>query len=350
MSFLDATPARLEARGRRARGSASVPRMRIATFLPHVGVFGGVRRFLELGNAWSAAGHVVTLYHPSGEAPAWLAYRGRVVPLEQAAGESSDLAFCADRYTFDAFAAHRATMRVFYAVAHDEPGVTRAAAIPGMRLAANSSELRARIARATGQPVLDGIGGIHTGQFHPEPVLRPGGALRILLNGRRSRPRKGTDLVLRALAGLAADVPLEILLFDSVSAQNRQDPRDGAPLPANARFVMNPSQAELVGLYQSSHVFVAAERKAGWCNTALEAMACGAAVICTPSGTGDFARDGENALVVRVRHPWFFRRAIRRLLADRALRERLAAAGPPEAARWTWEMLAAKLLAQLATD
>ena len=37
--------------------------MRISTFLPHVGVFGGVRRFLELGNAWCAAGHEVT-YHP----------------------------------------------------------------------------------------------------------------------------------------------------------------------------------------------------------------------------------------------------------------------------------------------
>ena len=33
--------------------------MRIHTFLPHVGVFGGVRRFLELGNEWTALGHEV---------------------------------------------------------------------------------------------------------------------------------------------------------------------------------------------------------------------------------------------------------------------------------------------------
>src|SRR5438552_2113927 len=41
--------------------------MRIALFLPHVGVFGGVRRFIELGNAWTASGHAVTLFHPGGE-------------------------------------------------------------------------------------------------------------------------------------------------------------------------------------------------------------------------------------------------------------------------------------------
>jgi glycosyltransferase involved in cell wall biosynthesis len=110
---------------------------------------------------------------------------------------------------------------------------------------------------------------------------------------------------------------------------------------------MNPSQTELAGLYQSSHLFVAAERKAGWCNTALEAMASGATVVCTASGTRDFARNGENALVT-LRHPFFLRRAVARALHDSSLRERLGRAGVEEARAWTWERLATKLLAQLA--
>ena len=196
--------------------------------------------------------------------------------------------------------------------------------------------------------VLDGIGGINTRQFRPDPARRAEAPLRVLLNGRRSRPKKGTDIVLRALAGLAGRVPdFEVVLFDSLGPQNRQDPRDGAPLPANARFVLDPTQEELVALYQSAHLFVAAERKAGWCNTALEAMACGVAVVCTPSGTRDFARHGGNALVARWRHPWALRPPIARLLRDPALRQRLGAAGPATAAAWTWEALAAKLLAQL---
>jgi len=93
-------------------------------------------------------------------------------------------------------------------------------------------------------------------------------------------------------------------------------------------------------------VFVAAVRRAGWCNTALEALASGCALVCTRSGTTDFARHGENALV-SWRNPWSLRAAIRTLLADAPLRQRLAAAGPPSAVPWSWDKLARKILEQL---
>lgn len=320
--------------------------MRIALFLPHVGVFGGVRRFIELGNCWVGAGHEVVLFHPEGGPPGWLPFAGRTAPLADAAAEGSDLAFCADPHTLGDFLAHPTARRVYYVVIESDPGLARAAAAPGVLLAANSGALRRTVARATGRPVLDGVGGIRTDRFRAEPARRAAAPLRVLLNGRRSRPKKGTDLVLAALRGLAGRVPeFEVVLFDHVDEHNRQDPRDGAPLPSNARFVLNPSQDDLVALYQSAHVFVAAERKAGWCNTALEALACGCALVCTRSGTRDFARNGENALVV-LRHPFTLRRALRRVLADAELRARLAAAGPASAAPWAWGRLAAKLLEQ----
>ena len=322
--------------------------MKISAFLPHVGVFGGVRRVIELGNAWTALGHEVTLYHPGGEPPSWLPFRGRVTPLAVAATTGGvDLALCADPHTFDAFAAHRARTRVYYCVIEGDPGAERALRDAGIALAANSGPLRRALERRTPRRVIDGAGGISLAQFHPGPAARPVSPLRILLNGRRSRPKKGTDLILRALRGLERETPLEIVLFDSVGDHNRQDPREGARLPSHARYVLDPSQEALAELYRSAHVFVAAERKAGWCNTALEAMASGTAVVCTRSGTTDFARDGENALVVPLRHPFFLRRAVRRLLRDRALRDRLGRAGPAEAARWSWELLARKLLDQL---
>jgi glycosyltransferase involved in cell wall biosynthesis len=321
--------------------------MRIATFLPHVGVFGGVRRFIELGNEWTAMGHAVTLYHPDGQPPAWLPYRGAVAPLAAAAGAESDLAIGADPHTYDVFRTHRSRTHLYYCVLEGDEGLAKAIADPGVTLAGNSGALRASLARRAHRPVLDGVGGIRTEQFRPDPARRAAAPLRVLVNGRRSRRKKGTDLVLKALAGLGRDVPaFETVLFDHVDAHNRQDPRDGAPLPRNARFVVNPTQEELVSLYQSSHVFVAAERKAGWCNTALESLACGCALVCTTSGTRDFAKGGENALVA-WRHPWFLRRALRRLLTDAALRERLAAAAPASAAPWAWPVLAKKLLAQL---
>lgn len=321
--------------------------MRIALFLPHVGVFGGVRRFLELGNEWSALGHEVVLHHPDGSPPAWLAFSGRVAPLAAAASAPADLAVCADPHTYETFRAVTAATHLYYCVIEGDAGLARAASDPAVTLAANSQALRASVARRARRPVLDGIGGIRTTHFRPDPAKRAAAPLRVLLNGRRSRAKKGTDLVLAALRNLRGVPEFEVVLFDSVDAYNRQDPRDGAPLPPNARFALNPTQDELAALYQSSHLFVAAERKAGWCNTALEALACGCALVCTSSGTRDFARDGENALVT-WRHPFFLRRAIRRVLADDVLRERLAAAGPTSAEPWSWRRLAAKLLAQLA--
>jgi glycosyltransferase involved in cell wall biosynthesis len=322
--------------------------MRIALFLPHVGVFGGVRRYLELGNDWVAMGHDVTLHHPDGSPPAWLPFAGRTATLAAAAASASDLALCGDAVTYAAFRAHDARRHVYYCVLEGDPGLPAAIADANVTLMANSGPLRRQLERRARREVMDGAGGIRVERFHPEPARRAGTPLRVLVNGRRSRAKKGTDLVLRALSRLAGRVPaFETVLFDALDPRtNRQDPRDGAPLPPNARFVLDPTQDELVALYQSSHVFVAAERKAGWCNTALEALASGCALVCTTSGTTDFARHGENALVC-WRNRWSLRAAIARLLIDAALRERLAAAGPASAAPWAWNRLARRILAQV---
>jgi len=307
-----------------------------------------VRRYLELGNEWAGMGHDVTLHHPDGAPPAWLPFAGRTATLAAAAGASSDVAICGDASTYAPFRSHGARRHVYYCVLEGDPGLPAAIADRDITLMANSGPLRERLTRRARRSVLDGVGGIRLERFFPEPSRRAASPLRVLVYGRRSREKKGTDLVLRALAGLPGRVPaFETVLFDTVDpATNRQDPRDGAPLPPNARFVIDPSQDELAGLYRSSHVFVAAERKAGWCNTALEALASGCALVCTRSGTTDFARDGENALV-RWRNPWSLRTAIRRLLSDAVLRERLAAAAPASAVPWAWDRLARKILAQL---
>src|SRR5262245_53754891 len=112
--------------------------MRIGLFLPHVGVFGGVRRFLELGNEWSAMGHEVTLHHPSGAPPAWLPFAGRTARLDAAAASESELAICGEAGTFAAFRAHRARCHLYYCVLDGDPGLARALADPGVRLMANS--------------------------------------------------------------------------------------------------------------------------------------------------------------------------------------------------------------------
>jgi len=320
----------------------------IAAILPHLGVFGGIRRYLSLGNEWARAGHAVVLYTPDGAPPDWFDFRGEVRPWDAIpAARSCDVAFTPQRALLDRLLALPARRRVYYCVLEGERGEERALRDPAITLLANSSALRARLARRAGRPVLDGVGGIDTALFHPGATRR-GPGLRVLAYGRRSRARKGTDLVVDAVRRVRRRFPaLELTLFDHVGPGNEGDPRAGFDPGFPVRWALNPSAAELSALYQASDVFVSAERRAGWCNTAIEALASGCALVTTPSGTRDFARDGETALVVRWRHAWFVARALDRVAGDAALRARLQAAGPGAAAPFAWPLLAEKILAQV---
>jgi glycosyltransferase involved in cell wall biosynthesis len=72
-------------------------------------------------------------------------------------------------------------------------------------------------------------------------------------------------------------------------------------------------------------------------------MACRLPVVCTPSGSRDFAVHNETALVVPFAHPILLRRQIKRLLGDTALRERLSEAGYRKISEFTWDAFAERL-------
>jgi glycosyltransferase involved in cell wall biosynthesis len=72
-------------------------------------------------------------------------------------------------------------------------------------------------------------------------------------------------------------------------------------------------------------------------------MACRLPVVCTSSGSRDFAFHNETALVVPFAHPVLLRRKLKRLIDDPELRERLAAAGQRKIGEFTWDALAERL-------
>jgi hypothetical protein len=159
-----------------------------------------------------------------------------------------------------------------------------------------------------GVAAIDAAGGVNAAQFRPrDPDPRVGRSqrgepIRALVYGRMSRARKGSWIAARAidLASRWTGVPVELTLFDA-PPEGSETPSLPRPLLIPTRWVIGPSQDDLRDLYAGSDLFVSAERRAGWSNTAAEAMACGAAVVCTRSGTEDFAIDGETAEVVP---PW----------------------------------------------
>ena len=103
------------------------------------------------------------------------------------------------------------------------------------------------------------------------------------------------------------------------------------------RYVERPSDEGVNRLFNEASVFVQTSTHEGFCLPPLEAMATGAAVVCTDAhGNRDFCVDGVNCLMPDPT-PESVSAALRRVLEDAGLRERLGRAGIETAAEYAWE-------------
>ncbi|MDH3199177.1 MAG: glycosyltransferase [Candidatus Krumholzibacteria bacterium] len=324
----------------------------IAAVVPGVGVFGGVRRFIEIGNELVRRGHRYTLYHPGGAAPEWLPFAGQTRALDALAGARHQVLLCNDPPLYARVKDTPADLKLFYFVLEgipDERRIVRG----GWTLLANSEGMHRYLRRRYGANAHRVVGGIDPDTFQPRAIARDDNEVRILAYGRASRRRKGLGLVVRAVESFARRAGgrlVRLVLFDHVGPGNERDPRDGFHCRAPHEWHLNLAQADLARLYASCDVFVSAEKRAGWANTVAEAMACGAPVVCTRSGARDLARHHETAWVVPLRHPFFLRRGLEALTSDAALAARLREAALAHVRGYAWPRVVDQLLAVIASQ
>ena len=318
--------------------------MKIAALLPHVEVFGGVRRYLELGNEFARRGHSFVLFHPQGGRPDWLDFQAETRPFSSLAADSFDIALCSEYSILPQFESLRAASKYFYFVLEGhkkEKEIVRKKFL----FLGNSEGICRRMERKYGILCHRAPGGINTRIFHPAPDKPVRETLNILCYGRIYKRRKGVRHVIRAVESLYSEYPrLRLVFFDTLVGADRRDPRPLIKTDVPHDFYLNLPQDRMAWLFAQADIYVGAELRAGWSNTSAEAMACRLPVICTKSGTRDFAYHNRTALVVPFRRPFFLRREIRRLIEDSTLRERLAAAGYDKIREFTWERLADRLL------
>jgi len=143
----------------------------------------------------------------------------------------------------------------------------------------------------------------------------------------RSNPLKNLPLTLDAWHSLASPRP-ELCLFGI-----ERELAHGEGM----RYVESPDDEQVGELFCQATVFVQTSTHEGFALPPLEAMATGAAVVCTDAhGNRDFCVDGVNCLMPKARVE-DVSAAIARLLADPALRERLGRAGIETAQEYAWE-------------
>ncbi|SNS51616.1 Glycosyltransferase involved in cell wall bisynthesis [Geodermatophilus saharensis] len=171
------------------------------------------------------------------------------------------------------------------------------------------------------------------------PAERPLGALQdppvLLFHGRVDR-RKGVLDLLEALPG-------DVRLVVSGIGPDLDEARARADGRTTFLGYVPPEQAPPV--YRRADVFVSPTYSEGFSNTLLEAMASGLPTVSTDSvGVVDCLRDGENGLLHTPGDVAGLRAVLDRLLADAALRERLATTALHEVRRlYSWPVLAASI-------
>lgn len=161
---------------------------------------------------------------------------------------------------------------------------------------------------------------------------------RYVLGVGRLVPQKGFDVLLDAFAaGSLAGLNLAIAGegFERQSLERR-----AAELALGPRFRLLGSvdRTRLGRLLRGARVFAMPSRGEAFGIALLEAMAAGVPAVATlAGGIPEFARDGENALLVPPEDPTALAEAIARAAQDEALRERLIAGGRLTASELSWD-------------
>ncbi len=314
---------------------------RYAAILPNTKIFGGVKRFLDLGNIFVERGIDFMVFTPDGQFPEWFDFKGDVRKIGSIPDWQFDIVFITEPQFLPDLLSAQSTHKVFYYVIR-KPTMGEVVKHKEIKIFANSTTTYLRARQKYGIEAVKAYGGVNLNLFWKKPAKSPTSdqPFVVMAYGRLGRKRKGTMLVVRACEALyKKGYNIKLLLFDSPMDESSRRRIEEFRCRCPHEFVVNHPVMDNVSLYHRADVFVSAEQGGGWSNTSAEAMASGVAVIATKNGTSDFLIDGETGLRV-WRFSWFIQRAIAKLYHDPALRQKLAENGHTKIREFSWQRLA----------
>ncbi len=348
-----------------APGAFDRGRKLAVTYLIHsiLGVTGGNQTLVRHANALVARGHRVSIVTYS-ERPAWHDIRAEVIRVptgEPMADHVPPSDAVIATYFLNARELVRvdAPVKVYFAQGDQyvfgdplaiqdtadgekKERMMRACAesytLSGVRLLANSHHLAATVQRRYGR-MADAIlaPGVNRSVFRPleKPAPPP---WRVLVVGPDARGTAAEPLTFKGIGDIRkaldllkkSDPAIHLVRMSNTPA----DIFKGYP----CEFCFKPANRRKTEIYGKAHVLIYASHYDSCPLPPLEAMAAGAAVICTATaGAMEYCRHGENALLVPVASPEGIVDALRRLLADPELFHRLVEGGKKTAADFSTE-------------
>lgn len=169
----------------------------------------------------------------------------------------------------------------------------------------------------------------------------------VLLAAGRLSAEKGHADLLEAMALLCAaghPAPLRLVVVGDGPERQALEQRCAA-LNLSGSVIFTGQQAGVGPYYGIAGIFVLPSHSEGSPNVLLEAMSAGLPIVATEvGGTPELVSNEDSALLVECRDPRALSRAIGRLLEDRPLAGRLAAAARAASSAYTPEAYAAALV------
>jgi glycosyltransferase involved in cell wall biosynthesis len=316
--------------------------LRITILCPHLRIAGGVRAIVGYADRLARRGHDVELQVPAKRAArAWwrnvrrrgpafvgdLAARVRWVAGWNAGRlrDADVLVATAWRSAPVVAAADARCGEKFYLIQHYEslyhgaPETVDATYRLPLRKIVISTWLREVMRERFGADAEVLVTPVDRGLFHPVPASPRHGAPRVLML-HHDYEWKGVADGMEAVARVRRRGAELVLVGFGVKPPRR-------PLPYD-EFHADPPQTALASLYGGCDVYLCPSWDEGLGMPAMEAMACGAALVTYDNGgCRDYARDGDTGLVARRRDVDDLADKLARLVTDGALRRRLADAG-----------------------
>ena len=325
-----------------------VKKFTICAILPHVKLYGGIKRFFELGNQFINLNHRFIAFTPEGERPAWFSFQGEVLPYSELTKVEADAIFFTELSLLPHVLAANAKRKIFYIV-NPSARLGQIKKHPEIEFFANSTNLLERAKRKYKIDAFPAFGGVNLEKFWVKPPapIKPNEPFTVLAYGRIAEGRKGTIYVVKACERLQRrGYDVRLLLFDTPVTEKIQKAIDNFKTKVPYKFILNHPVEKNVEFFHQANFFVAPEKKTGFANTVAEAMASGIPVIATTSGTKDLLIPNKTGLLV-TRNSYRIRDAIIKLLTNHNLCIELTKNARSNIEKLDWSILAANIIENL---
>ena len=252
--------------------------MKIVYIVPHLKLYGGIRRIIEFCNALHDKGHDVFIANEQyPETCSWMKVNPPIISLEDMYSGKWDAAIFSLESQYKLVSKLQARTVIHYILHYgviykDRSECLKSYTLPTYKTT-NSSWTAKKLQEHIGYAPPIVYGWINTDIFHPVDTPK---IYDVLTYGDPTREWKGRGDV------EVVESEMPHLRFAYMSD-------------------INPQQSQIAKVYSSAKIFISASWYEGWKWMALEAMACGVPVITTvDGGSGDYAKNGYNCLVTPV--------------------------------------------------